>query len=76
MPISCTPQKLALPIELLRIIIALSLCEYLNDIMFFYENSERDTIMTFLHVSYNFQELTIQFLYHLWGEVFIGDRKM
>lgn len=66
---------LSLPTELIYTILAISIGEYIGDMMLLPNKILKwDAIMTFLHVSRAFRGSTIKLLYHLWGETFIRER--
>jgi hypothetical protein len=66
---------LLLPTELIYTILAISIGEYIGDMMLLPSKILKwDAIMTFLHVSHAFRGCTIKLLYHLWGETFIRER--
>lgn len=66
---------LLLPTELIYTILAISIGDYLGDMIFLPSKILKwDAIMTFLHVSRAFRGCTIKLLYHLWGETFIRER--
>jgi hypothetical protein len=66
---------LLLPTELIYTILAISIGEYIADMILDpNEILKWDAIMTFLHVSRAFRGCTIKLLYHLWGETFIRER--
>lgn len=66
---------LSLPTELIYTILAISIGDYIGDMML---NPSKllhwDAILTLLHVSRSFRGSTIKLLYHLWGETFIRER--
>lgn len=77
MPAPRTAQNatLLLPIELIYTILAISIGDYISDMMLLPSKILKwDGIMTFLHVSRSFRGCTIKLLYHLWGETFIRER--
>ena len=64
-----------LPTELIYTILAISLGDYIGDMMLLPSKILKwDAILTFLHVSRAFRGCTIKLLYHLWGETFIRER--
>ena|SRR6267154_926991 len=66
---------LLLPTELIYTILAISIGEYIGDMILLPSKILKwDAIMTFLHVSRAFRGCTIKLLYHLWGETFIRER--
>jgi hypothetical protein len=66
---------LSLPTELIYTILAISIGDYLADMMLYPSKiMPWDAILTFLHVSRSFRGSTIKMLYHLWGETFIRQR--
>jgi len=66
---------LLLPTELIYTILAISIGDYIGDMMLLPSKILKwDAIMTFLHVSCAFRGCTIKLLYHLWGETFIRER--
>jgi hypothetical protein len=66
---------LLLPTELIYTILAISIGDYLGDMILLPSKILKwDAIMTFLHVSRAFRGCTIRLLYHLWGETFIRER--
>ncbi len=65
---------LLLPTELIYTILAISIGEYIGDMILLSKILKWDAIMTFLHVSRAFRGCTIKLLYHLWGETFIRER--
>jgi len=68
-------MTLLLPTELIYSILAISIGEYIGDMMLYPSKIlQWDAILTFLHVSRTFRECTIKLLYHLWGETFIRER--
>src|SRR6266404_8337257 len=68
-------RALQLPTELVYTILAISIGDYLSDIMLYPSKLERwDATLTFLHVSHTFRSCTIKLLYHLWGDTFIRER--
>ncbi|KAI9446807.1 hypothetical protein H4582DRAFT_1908546 [Lactarius indigo] len=68
-------RTLQLPTELVYTILAISIGEYLSDLMLYPSKIERwDATLTFLHVSHTFRGCTIKLLYHLWGDTFIRER--
>jgi hypothetical protein len=76
-PESRTAQNatLLLPTELIYTILAISIGEYIADMILLPSKILKwDAIMTFLHVSRAFRGCTIKLLYHLWGETFIRER--
>lgn len=66
---------LSLPTELIYTILAISIGDYISDMVL---NPSKllhwDAILTLLHVSRAFRGSTIKLLYHLWGETFIRER--
>ena len=67
--------KLLLPTELIYTILAISIGEYISDMILLPSKVLKwDAIMTFLHVSRAFRGCTIKLLYYLWGETFIRER--
>jgi hypothetical protein len=74
-PASRQNATLLLPTELIYTILAISIGDYLGDMMLRPSKILKwDAIMTFLHVSRAFRCCTIKLLYHLWGETFIRER--
>ncbi|KAI0303494.1 hypothetical protein B0F90DRAFT_1711462 [Multifurca ochricompacta] len=72
-----TPYNLALqlPTELVYMILATSMGDYLGDVMLYPSKVQQwDATLTFLHVSHTFRGCTIKLLYHLWGDTFIHER--
>ena len=68
-------RGLQLPTELVYTILAISIGDYLSDMMLYPSKIERwDASLTFLHVSHTFRSCTIKLLYHLWGDTFIRER--
>ncbi|KAF8267829.1 hypothetical protein EI94DRAFT_1729349 [Lactarius quietus] len=68
-------RALQLPTELVYTILAISVGDYLSDMMLYPSKIERwDATLTFLHVSHTFRGCTIKLLYHLWGDTFIRER--
>jgi hypothetical protein len=66
---------LLLPTELIYTILAISIGDYMSDMILFPSKILKwDAIMTFLHISRSFRGCTIKLLYHLWGETFIRER--
>jgi hypothetical protein len=66
---------LLLPTELIYTILAISIGEYIGDMILLPSKILKwDAILTFLHVSRAFRGCTIKLLYHLWGETFIRER--
>lgn len=66
---------LLLPTELIYTILAISIGEYIADMILLPSKILKwDAIMTFLHVSRAFRGCTIKLLFHLWGETFIRER--
>ncbi|KAI0259932.1 hypothetical protein BC834DRAFT_590042 [Gloeopeniophorella convolvens] len=67
---------LRLPIELIYTILAMSMGDYLSEIMLECPPvaDDWDATLTFLHVSRSFRSCTIKLLYHLWGDTFIHER--
>jgi hypothetical protein len=66
---------LLLPTELIYTILAISIGDYMGDMMLLPSKILKwDAIMTFLHVSRSFRGCIIKLLYHLWGETFIRER--
>ena len=71
-----TPStQLCLPTELIYTILAISMGEYIGDMMLYPSKILKwDAILTFLHVSRTFRGCTVKLLYHLWGDTFIRER--
>jgi len=68
-------STLLLPTELIYTILAITIGDYIGDMMLLPSKILRwDAIMTFLHVSRTFRGCTIKLLYHLWSETFIRER--
>jgi hypothetical protein len=66
---------LRLPTELIYSIAAITIGDYIGDMMLLPdEDLHWDAIMTLLHVSRTFRGCTIELLYHLWGDTFIRER--
>jgi hypothetical protein len=66
---------LRLPTELIYTIAAITIGDYIGDMMLLpSENLHWDAIMALLHVSRTFRGCTIELLYHLWGSTFIRER--
>ncbi|KAI0253838.1 hypothetical protein BJV78DRAFT_1388884 [Lactifluus subvellereus] len=76
-PVLKGKQNLALqlPTELIYTILAISMGDYLGDMMLYPSKVQKwDAILTFLHVSRTFRGCTIDLLYYLWGDTFIHER--
>jgi len=70
-----TKAAWALPTEITFIIIALSLGDYLYDVLdALWDVPEWDAMMTLLHTSTVFRRCAINVMYHLWGEMFMDER--
>jgi hypothetical protein len=66
---------LLLPTELIYTILAISIGEYIGDMILLPSKILKwDALMAFLHVSQAFRGCTIKLLYHLWGETFIREK--
>lgn len=67
--------QLCLPTELIYTILAISMGEYIGDMMLFPSKILKwDAILAFLHVSRTFRGCTVKLLYHLWGDTFIREK--
>jgi hypothetical protein len=65
-----------LPTELIYIILAISIGDYIGDMMLNpLKILKWDAILMLLHVSRTFRLSTIQMMYHLWGETFIQPER-
>jgi hypothetical protein len=68
-------MALQLPTELIYTILAVTMGDYLGDMMLYPSEVQNwDATLTFLHVSRTFRGCTINLLYHLWGDTFIHER--
>jgi hypothetical protein len=66
---------LQLPTELIYTILAISMGDYLGDMMLYPSMIQKwDATLTLLHVSRTFRGCMIHLLYHLWGDTFIHER--
>jgi len=66
---------LQLPTELIYTILAISVGDYVGDLMLHPSRIHpQDVILTSLHVSRTFRGCTIKLLSHLWGDTFILER--
>lgn len=66
---------LQLPTELIYTILAISMGDYVGDMMLYPSKVQKwDATLTLLHVSRTFRGCTINLLYHLWGDTFIHER--
>ncbi|KAH9977294.1 hypothetical protein BGW80DRAFT_844904 [Lactifluus volemus] len=66
---------LQLPTELIYTILAISMGDYLGDMMLYPSMIQKwDATLTLLQVSRTFRGCTIDLLYHLWGDTFIHER--
>lgn len=67
---------LRLPTELIYAILAISIGEYIGDMMLLPSKVLKwDAVLTLLHVSCTFRGCTIKLLYHLWGDTFIRETR-
>lgn len=75
-PQAAQNMALRLPVELIHIILAISIGEYIGDIMLLPQKILTwDAIITLLHVSCTFRGHTLKLLYGLWGDTFIRKEK-
>ncbi|TFY53123.1 hypothetical protein EVG20_g10255 [Dentipellis fragilis] len=69
-------QRTPLPADLIYDIVAEAVGDYFADIILTPDDAtSKDTILSLLHVSRICREVTLKFLYYLWGDAFINQSK-